>query len=443
MYQARDGVSLEDDLALRALLPNLRPKRGRRKGYDDDNDSIDTPNKRLRGGTPSTVDGRNSPRPDPWGRVSQSPAPSYVPHFPATHATQTLSESSRSRQTPVQGHEDHLNELFASASRALSGNNGRNTVSSSSTTTIQNNPQQLQQLNSWPHSNGRSHNEYPQSAIDLHAPSNAFGSPEMNDGSRSAHPSAAASTAKSKRRGGSGVSAAWTGQFQNVAAGGPKIRGRPPQNRNVKNGPFEIWSVKESIENDRDDGQTNYYPTNMTNAGPQAAVAQMHQGNPNVTTSSQTRRLPTKKLSLTVPPQPGGNIRLATPPVLREQAKSTETTPLPRVTLNDDKSLSRSQSLISKTRERESVKERERQRTRLFADDRNRGRSSADFFNTIDEEASQNDEYDEYKHDSYDNDSRDGGAIDWKQRAYTLAKKLKQSQDELRRIKKAVLEAVM
>ena len=429
---------------MRALLPNLRPKRGRRKGYDDDNDSIDTPNKRLRAGTPSTVDGRNSPRPDPWGRVSQSPAPSFVPHFPASHHTQLLSEASRIRQTPVQGHEDHLNELFASASRALGGDNGIH-AAAPTTTTIQNNPPQLQQMNTWSHSNGRPHNEYPQSAIDLHAPTNAFGSPEMNDGSRSAHPSATGRAAKSQRRGRSGVSAAWTGQSENGTVGGPKLRGRPPQSRNVKDGPFEIWSVKESIESDRDHGQPDYYSTTTTKAGPQAAIAQMHQALPSATISSQIRKLPTKKLSLTVPQQAGGNVRLATPPVLREQTKNIETSPLPRVTLNDDGSLSRPRSSVSKTRERESVKERERQRSRLIAEDRNQRRASADYFNTIDEEISPDHDYDDYKKNNRydDDDSRDGVGIDWKQRAYTLARKLKQSQDELKRIKKAVLEAVM
>ena len=437
----RDGVVPEEDLALRALLPHLRPKRGRRKGYDDDNDSIDTPNKRLRAGTPSTVDGRNSPRPDPWGRVSQSPAPSLVPNFPASHHAQILSEASRTRQTPVQGYDDHLNDLFASASRALGGDNGVNNIASTTTIIQNNNAAQLQQMGSWSHSNGRSHNEYPQSAIDQHAPSNAFGSPEMNDGSRSAYPSAARRTTKSKRRGGPAVSAAWTGQSENGTVSGPKIRGRPPQSRNVKNGPFEIWSVKESIEHDRGNGQPDYPNKTTTSARPQATVAQMHQSNSSAT--AQGRRVPTKKLSLTVPQQTGGNVRLATPPVLQERMKDIGTPPLPRVTLNDDASTSRPRSSISKTKERESTKERERQRSRLFAEDRNQRRASADYFNTIDEEASQDLDYDNYKDDPYDNDSRSGGAIDWKQRAHTLARKLKQSQDELRRIKKAVLEAVM
>src|SRR6478735_11220729 len=32
----RDGVALEDDMALRALFPHIRPKRGRKRPVDDD-----------------------------------------------------------------------------------------------------------------------------------------------------------------------------------------------------------------------------------------------------------------------------------------------------------------------------------------------------------------------------------------------------------------------
>ena len=34
----RDGVPAEEDLALRALLPETRPKRGRRRAEDKDSD---------------------------------------------------------------------------------------------------------------------------------------------------------------------------------------------------------------------------------------------------------------------------------------------------------------------------------------------------------------------------------------------------------------------
>src|SRR6478735_11018614 len=32
----RDGVAIEDDMALRALFPHIRPKRGRKRPVDDD-----------------------------------------------------------------------------------------------------------------------------------------------------------------------------------------------------------------------------------------------------------------------------------------------------------------------------------------------------------------------------------------------------------------------
>ena len=444
---SRDGVPPEDDLALRALLPDLRPKRGRRKGNDDDAESIDTPNKRLRAGTPSTVDGRNSPRPDMWGRVSQSPAPSYIPHPPNPHIPQ------RSQATPVYDHEDHLTDLFSAAARAFGGEKLQPAPAPATVSETLH----MQHMNPWPGPNGRSHNEYPQSAIDLHPPANVFGSPDLNDGSRSAHPLAIsnARAAKSKR-----VSATWNtlNTFNQTQEASVQPRGRPPKNRHTKNGPFETWNVKQSIETDRTNGHT-FFPnggeaTHQAQATP-APIQQQQQSAIGLQIATSTpRRTPTQKLSLTVPQQTSSNnIRLATPPITRELDAIH---PPPRLTLNgDDGSLSRPRSSLSKIREQESVREgggvrqQSRQRSsRLFAEDRNQRRSSADFFNSvIDEEVASTlpDEYDLDDNDFHDEDDpgTTNGVNYWKHRAQVLARRLKYTQDELRRVKKAVLEAVM
>lgn len=57
----RDGVAAEDDMALRALLPHIKPKRGRRKPEDDLNKS---PAQRARLRSPSLVN--NIRNMDPW-----------------------------------------------------------------------------------------------------------------------------------------------------------------------------------------------------------------------------------------------------------------------------------------------------------------------------------------------------------------------------------------
>src|SRR3954466_647621 len=51
----RDGVAAEEDLALRALLPETRPKRGRRKAEDrdDDGDLGKSPSQRPRLSSPT------------------------------------------------------------------------------------------------------------------------------------------------------------------------------------------------------------------------------------------------------------------------------------------------------------------------------------------------------------------------------------------------------
>ena len=439
----RDGVHPEDDLALRALLPDLRPKRGRRKANEDDTESIDTPNKRLRVGTPSTVDGRNSPSLDMWGRVSQSPAPSYIPHPSNSHIPQGITDPSKSQATPVYDHGDPLTDLFSAAARAFGGD----ALETTPAPAIPSETPHMQHMNPWPEPNGRSHNEYPQSAIDLHPPASVFDSPDLNDGSRSAHPLAVSNSraAKSKR-----ISAMWNtlSSFDQAQETHPKPRGRPPQHRHMKNGPFETWSVKQSIETDRTNGHAFFSNGGEDTRQQQAApTPPMQQSDVDLQiTTSTSRRIPTQKLSLTVPQQTGGHVRLATPPVSQDLANNPDANhPPPRLTLNDDGSFSRPRSSISRTREQESVRERARQqRSRLFAaEDRSQRRSSADFFNVIDEDTSQYDEYDMDDNDVLDENSSNANGINWKYRAQVLARRLKYAQDELRRVKKAVLEAVM
>jgi hypothetical protein len=129
-----------------------------------------------------------------------------------------------------------------------------------------------------------------------------------------------------------------------------------------------------------------------------------------------------KKLSLQVPAQPGGNVRLATPPpphpshALHPPQVSHQLQPPqpPRVTLNDTYTRSeRTSRAPSEHRER---------------------RSSADFFNVIDEEASEI---------GIEDLDRDDDAIDWRKRAIVLARKLKAAQAELKAVKRRVMDAIM
>ncbi|KAJ2907145.1 ARS binding protein 2 [Zalerion maritima] len=99
----RDGVAAEDDMALRALLPQIRPKRGRRKPEDDDLNK--SPSQRPRLDSPAGGEEFGQPRHDrlePWsahpdGRnpfffPTDAPklgAPQIQPHWPQGDMSQT------------------------------------------------------------------------------------------------------------------------------------------------------------------------------------------------------------------------------------------------------------------------------------------------------------------------------------------------------------------
>lgn len=98
------------------------------------------------------------------------------------------------------------------------------------------------------------------------------------------------------------------------------------------------------------------------------------------------------KLQLQVPEHSGGPVRLATPP---------------RVLINGES------NQVSWNHER---------------------RSSADFFNQIDDGSEE--AFEEEVHE-------EGGNVDWRRRAMTLKRKLQEKEDELKAMKRRVLDAVM
>ncbi|KAK5998081.1 ARS-binding protein 2 [Cladobotryum mycophilum] len=99
----RDGIAVEDDMALRALLPHIRPKRGRKR---PDDESLNSPAQRQRLSPPSAIDGPQGPwsaHPDPrapqlsmdpsrsggavWGL--HDPVPTPINKWPNSAATPT------------------------------------------------------------------------------------------------------------------------------------------------------------------------------------------------------------------------------------------------------------------------------------------------------------------------------------------------------------------
>ncbi|TVY23863.1 ARS-binding protein [Lachnellula hyalina] len=260
----RDGVPAEEDLALRALLPETKPKRGRRKAGDRENDE-DTgrsPAQRPRLDSPTLSDEFISAR----SLIPESATPASAhPGF---------SQSFNDRMVP----------WSATEMRGSVPGNFRWNGPDSAQTPL---------------------SAYPQSAI---TPNNR--SQLWNDSSEP--PSAITPIrGRSRRRHGPAVSSAWPGGG-GISSG--KLRGRPPSNRSVTDGPFSTFPANPGAKdvptiNLRDDTTTvtpivsnqqgnHFFPPAMPSS----------QANPPVLNSRPSR------LSLQVPPRQGGTVRLATPP---------------------------------------------------------------------------------------------------------------------------------
>ncbi|TVY18086.1 ARS-binding protein [Lachnellula arida] len=243
----RDGVPAEEDLALRALLPETKPKRGRRKAEDRDNDE-DTgrsPAQRPRLDSPTLSDEFISAR----SLIPESATPaSSHPGF--SHAFN-----------------DRMVPWSATELRGSVPGNFRWNGPDSAQTPL---------------------SAYPQSAI---TPNNR--SQLWNDSSEP--PSAITPIrGRSRRRHGPAVSSAWPSSGGTSSG---KLRGRPPSNRSVTDGPFSTFPANPGAKD---------VPT--INLRDDTPIATPISANPPVLNSRPSR------LQLQVPPRQGGTVRLATPP---------------------------------------------------------------------------------------------------------------------------------
>ncbi|CZR53901.1 related to ars binding protein 2 [Phialocephala subalpina] len=260
----RDGVAPEEDLAIRALLPETRPKRGRRKAEDrDDSETGKSPSQR--------------PRLD---------SPTLSEDFMMARAS-LISDNT----TPATAHPDFQQNF---GDRMWSATDTRSAIAPAFR---------------WPPPSDTLQtplSAYPQSAL---TPTNR--GQMWNDANE---PRSAITPNKSRRRRhGPAVSSAWP---SNGSASSSKLRGRPPSNRNVTDGPFSTFPVNPSLKeaptiNLRDNGMTatpgtvaadtentNFYVPSMQAPPPTPPI---QNGRPS-------------GLQLQVPQRQGGTVRLATPP---------------------------------------------------------------------------------------------------------------------------------
>ncbi|KAI0182142.1 ARS binding protein 2-domain-containing protein [Hypoxylon sp. FL1284] len=268
----RDGVAAEDDMALRALLPHIRPRRGRKRPEEDGLSK--SPSQRPRLESPSFGAEARVSRPDsldPWTAHPDGRSAFIFP--PVDPRSSTLPE--------------------ASSAYPWSNDVSREPMSA-----------------------------YPQSAMTPSTRGAFWGDP--------AEPRSAISPSKAKslgrRHGAKVVSSAW--RSGGVSTGG-RPRGRPPASRGNETPLTPIMDERRGFPPtplQESTPQSTTAPAQMLPPEP-IAKPPAPTSAPTTTPTSATGPRPTRpgRLSLQVPERAGGPVRLATPPppVVMVNGKST------------------------------------------------------------------------------------------------------------------------
>lgn len=347
---------------MRALLPEWRPKRGRRKAEDVE------------------AEGNSNAKRAQHQRASSA---EFFNNFDEQYSVtpqSTLPWSAHPNQT----------DAWAAAQIAIAPK----TPSTGRTPITQQLNSQLGQQIRW-RLNERENTPttpYPQSAI---TPRHGYSASPFEEPKSAVPSSAKVGPMRSRKRHGPAVSSAWSAS-SGTATG--KLRGRPPSNRSVQDGPFSTFPANPVGREVPKANNTASYPQS-TNPGQNQLGRDSNQKFQPTAMVSPPQSMPDSlgrkpsKLQLQVPENPGGPVRLATPPT---------------VLING-----------------------ETDRPMSFRHER---RSSADFFNQIDE----------VTEDEIEDDGDDGGGhVDWKRRALMLRRKLEEKEEELKALKRRVMEAVM
>ncbi|EAT90774.2 hypothetical protein SNOG_01125 [Parastagonospora nodorum SN15] len=296
----RDGVPLEEDLAIRALDPKFKPKRGRRKA-DEGEEDMD-----LDDGTPA----RKRPQLDtsvPFGNALQ-PQSAY----------------------PTSAHPDHMGGFLTpqdpwTAASAITPSSAMTTASAPSRMGQKNltpysaSPMTGQQLRWRLNTQENPQTPHPLSAVTPQSAHPFFDEPQSAVTPSSAKP-------RARRRHGPAVSSAWS---SNNNSSNGKLRGRPPSNRSIRDGPFVTFPANPA----KREGATN--DINNRNSGNLTPIVERAHSDP--PTIEHTFRFPPtpasavspstiegslqsapqkQRLSLQVPQIVGNPVRLVTPTVL-------------------------------------------------------------------------------------------------------------------------------
>ncbi|CAO2648627.1 Nn.00g078940.m01.CDS01 [Neocucurbitaria sp. VM-36] len=296
--EGRDGVPLEEDLAIRALDPSLKPKRGRRKA-DEGDEEMD-----IEDGTPA----RKRPQLDtsiPFGNALQ-PQSAY----------------------PTSAHPDHMGgfltpqDPWTAASSAMTPSSAMTAASAPSRMGQKNltpysaSPMSGQQIRWRLNTQDNPQTPHPLSAV---TPQSAY--PFFDEPMSAVTPSSA--RPRARRRHGPAVSSAWS---SNNSSSSGKLRGRPPSNRSIRDGPFVTFpanpKTREGPPIDRNPG--NLTPIVERAHSDPPAPEQIFRFPPTPASAISPSKMegslsggPQKqRLSLQVPQNVGNPVRLVTPTVL-------------------------------------------------------------------------------------------------------------------------------
>lgn len=283
--QGRDGVPAEEDLAIRALDPSFRPKRGRKRNESPD----------------------------------QSPAPPKRPLLTTsfTFEGQTLYAQPQSAHPvsaiPLSARPENYNDPWAAASAVTPDSFGsRHSIPQSAMSSRSAQPLQWQLHGS----HETPITPHPMSAIEPRATSLA--SIIASEEPRSAV--TPTSQSRSRRKHGPAVSSAWPSSNPSTST---KLRGRPPGNRNVQDGPYSTFPVDPNADKSPSQRST---PTIALVPSPEIRAPLIHANTYTSPTENQQSSTPDTRplqarperlsLQVQVPQHTGGPVRLVTPTVL-------------------------------------------------------------------------------------------------------------------------------
>ncbi|KAH8677711.1 ARS binding protein 2-domain-containing protein [Xylariales sp. PMI_506] len=256
LEDGRDGVAAEDDMALRALLPHIKPRRGRRKTEDELNKS---PAQRPRLESPVFVDGLGRARPGESWTAHPDGQRAFL--FPPTDQARSNGLPGSDSAFPWPSEITHT-PLSAYPQSAMTPVNGRAY---------------------WPDPSE------PRSAI---TPSKAKGA--------------------FRRYGAKVVSSAWR---SGGAAAKGKTRGRPPINRISENPHPTITGMDGVFQADVREQSISQATQPTSNPAVSSAPTSIPDSKSLPELSQPSRPARPGRLSLQVPERAGGNVRLATPPL--------------------------------------------------------------------------------------------------------------------------------